>query len=247
MHPDLVHVRLLDGERVIHSYGALLVLGVAAGIALTVLRARRFGLDRFDALAIGLFALAGGLAGATLLYIVVHWRQMLHEPALLLHPGLVFYGGLAGGTFGAAVYCRLYRLSLLRAGDCAVPGLALGHALGRVGCFLAGCCYGKPVAPAFPLAVTMAGTTRHPVQLYEAAGLLVLMTASLIYTPRRPGQLLALYLAGYALLRLFTESLRGDDEARGFVIAHLLSTSQAVALVMVVVAVVLVYRQPAQP
>jgi phosphatidylglycerol:prolipoprotein diacylglycerol transferase len=176
------------------------------------------------------------------LYIVVHWREMLNSPALLLQPGLVFFGGLVGGAGGALTYCHLYKISPLRWADCAVPGLALGHALGRVGCCLAGCCYGKPVAASFPLAIVLGGVARHPVQLYEAAGLLSLGLLLLALVPRPPGRLLALYLMGYAVLRLFTESLRGDDVARGFLIAGRVSTSQALALAVLLGALVLRYR-----
>src|SRR5260370_22007231 len=114
MHPDLVRLGLLGGERVVPTYGVLLVLGCAAALALTVARARKLGIARFDALAAGLFAIIGGLVGSTLLYIVVHWREMLTSPALLAQPGLVFYGGLVGGVAGAATYCRLYNISLRR-------------------------------------------------------------------------------------------------------------------------------------
>jgi phosphatidylglycerol:prolipoprotein diacylglycerol transferase len=242
VHPELVRLGLLGGERVVHSYGALLVLGCAVALAVTAARAPRLDLQRFDAFAAGLFAIIGGLAGATLLYIVVHWREMLANPVLLWQPGLVFYGGLVGGAVGAATYCRLYMISLTRFADCAVPGLALGHAFGRVGCFLAGCCYGKPVAASFPLAVVLAGVPRHPVQLYEAAGLVLLGLSLLMLPARPPGRLVTLYLIAYAVLRLFTEALRGDDDARGFVIPGLVSTSQALAIAVLLAALVVRYR-----
>jgi phosphatidylglycerol:prolipoprotein diacylglycerol transferase len=243
VHPDLGHLRLFAGEGVVHSYGVLVVLGCAVGLAVTVARAHRFALPRFDALAAGLFALVGGLAGSTLLYIVVHWRELLHDPALRGHPGLVFYGGLIGGVGGAATYCHMYKISLRSFGDAAAPGLLLGHAIGRVGCFLAGCCYGKPVAARFPLAIVQDGVARHPVQLYEAVGLLLLGLTLLWLPPRPPGRLVTLYLIGYALLRLFTEGVRGDDAARGFVMAPAISTSQAIALGTLVVALALRYRR----
>src|SRR5207245_2716245 len=160
----------------------------------------------------------------------------------LLQPGLVFYGGLVGGAAGAWAYCRLYKISLLRFADCAAPGLALGHALGRVGCFFAGCCYGRPVAPSFPLAIVRDGVPRHPVQLYEAAGLMLLGLVLSTSAPRPPGRLVTLYLIGYAVLRLFSEALRGDDEARGFVIGHVISTSQAIAIAILLGALVVRYR-----
>jgi phosphatidylglycerol:prolipoprotein diacylglycerol transferase len=244
MHPELLHLRAFGLDRPIYSYGVLVVLGIALGLAVSMARAPRFGLPRFDALALGLCAVVGGLAGGVLLYYAVHIRLFLTAPSLLLQPGLVFYGGLVGGAGAAAVYCRAYRLSLPRAADVVAPGLAFGHALGRVGCLLGGCCYGRPVAPSFPFAVELAGASRHPVQLYEAAGLVALGAALLVLPKaltRHAGAVFACYLAGYALLRLATEPLRGDDFERGF-LAPGLSTSQTVAILTGAAAMVLLYR-----
>jgi phosphatidylglycerol:prolipoprotein diacylglycerol transferase len=245
VRPELVHLHAFGLDRPIYSYGVLVVLGIAVGLAISMARASRFELPRFDALALGLCGVVGGLIGGVVLYYAVHFRMFLVEPALLLQPGLVFYGGLVGGAAGAALYCRAYAIPLPLAADLIAPGLAIGHALGRVGCLMGGCCYGRPVAASFPLAVELAGTTRHPVQLYEAAGLLVLGALLLVLTravQRYAGALFALYLAGYALLRLATESLRGDDFERGFVVPGRLSTSQFIAALTFSAAVVLLYR-----
>jgi phosphatidylglycerol:prolipoprotein diacylglycerol transferase len=245
VHPELFHLRAFGLDRPIYSYGALVVLGIALGIALGMARAPRFGLPRFDALALGLCAVIGGLVGGVLLYDAVHFRLLLADPALLFQPGLVFYGGLVGGAGAAALYCRAYKLSLPRAADVLAPGLAFGHALGRIGCLMGGCCYGRPVASGFPLAVELAGATRLPVQLYEATGLVVLGSVLLLLPralTRHAGAVFACYLAGYALLRLCMEPLRGDDFERGFVVPGRLSTSQAIAALTFSAAVVLLYR-----
>jgi phosphatidylglycerol:prolipoprotein diacylglycerol transferase len=245
VHPELVRLHLFGIERPIYSYGVLVTLGMAAGIGVAVARARRFGIERFDELAIGLLAVAGGLVGGVALFVAVHLRLFLADPSLLRQPGLVFYGGLVGGAAAALAYCRAYRVPLARAADAAAPGLALGHAIGRLGCLMGGCCYGRPVAPSFPLAVEVAGALRHPVQLYEAAGLIVLALATLLAPPsvtRRPGLTFALYLAAYAPLRFAVEHWRGDDFERGFVVPGLLSTSQAIAVVVFVAALAAAYR-----
>ena len=243
MHPELVRLHYLGIDRVIYSYGALIVVGVAAGIGVGVARAPRFGVARFDELAVGLLGVVGGLVGAALLFDVVQWRAVLADPTILTRPGLVFYGGLVGGAFAAWRYCRVYGVSLLDAADAGAPGLALGHAIGRVGCFLGGCCYGRVVDARFPLAVQLAGAWRHPVQLYEAAGLVVLAVVTALLPRRRAGAILLSYVAGYALLRLVVEHWRGDDLERGYVVARLLSTSQAIALVALAAALVLLYRR----
>jgi phosphatidylglycerol---prolipoprotein diacylglyceryl transferase len=241
VHPELVRLHYLGIERVIYSYGALIVVGVAVGILVGVARAPRFGVARFDELAVGLLGVVGGLVGAVVLFDVVQWRAVVADPSLLLHPGLVFYGGLAGGAAAAWSYCRAWRVSLADAADAGAPGLALGHAFGRIGCFLGGCCYGRVVDARFPLAVQLAGAWRHPVQLYEAAGLVVLAAVTALLPRRRAGAIFLSYILGYALLRLVVEHWRGDDVERG-VVAHAISTSQLIALVVLAAGVAVAYR-----
>jgi phosphatidylglycerol:prolipoprotein diacylglycerol transferase len=200
---------------------------------------------RFDVLAAGLFAVIGGLVGGVALYIAVHVPLFVADPSLLLQPGLVFYGGLIGGAGAAALYCRIYDVPLARVADAAAPGLAFGHALGRIGCLLGGCCYGRVVQPSFPLAVELAGAARHPVQLYEAAGLVVIAVVTALL-PRQAarqnaGGIFAMYLGLYAVLRLCTERFRGDDFERSAIIRGA-STSQLIASVMLVAAVALLYH-----
>ena len=241
MHPELVRFHYLGIERPIYSYGALIVVGVAVGIAVAVWRAPRFGVARFDELAVGLFGVVGGLVGAALLFDLVQWRAIAADPALLFHPGLVFYGGLAGGALAALWYCRAWRVPLRDAADAGAPGLALGHAVGRIGCLMGGCCYGRVVDPRFPLAVYLDGAWRHPVQLYEAAGLVVIAIVTAMLRRRRAGEVFVSYVAAYALLRFVVEHWRGDDLERG-VVAHLMSTSQIIALAVLAAGAAVLYR-----
>ncbi len=236
MHPELLRFHLLGELRVVHTFPLVLGLAAVLGIALAVRLGRRDGLARWDTASVGLLAVAGGLAGAVLLELAVNLPLYLREPA---PPGLTFYGGLLGGAAGALLFVWRYGLPLGAVGDAAAPSLALAHALGRCGCFLAGCCFGRPARPPWPgvlfrhpvapATVLGGGVPLHPVQLYEAAGLLLLGAALLLArrSPRLRGRLLALHLAGYALLRLGTEALRGDP-LRGSLGG--LSTSQLIAL-----------------
>ena len=241
MHPELVRLHYLGIERPIYSYGALVVAGIAVGILVGVWRAPRFGLARFDELAVGLLGVVGGLVGAVVLFDLVQWRAIVADPSLLIHPGLVFYGGLFGGAAAAWGYCRAYRLSIVDAADAGAPGLALGHAIGRIGCLLGGCCYGRVVDEKFPLAVHLAGAWRHPVQLYEAAGLVLIAIVTAMLPRRRAGAIFLAYVASYALVRLVVEHWRGDDLERG-VVAHALSTSQLIAIVALAGSAALLYR-----
>jgi phosphatidylglycerol:prolipoprotein diacylglycerol transferase len=202
-----------------------------AGMLLACLRARRYGLQTFDVFAAMAFGTVGGLAGAVLLDLVVQWRQLVAGDYPWDQPGMVFFGGLLGGLGATAVYARMYGVPLLSLADAAVPGVALGHAFGRVGCLFGACCYGRPVDASSSFGVEVAGALRHPVQLYEAAALGVLTAGLLLATPRfrRSGALFATYLMAYGVVRLVMEQFRGDDDARGFLLPGL-STSTAISL-----------------
>lgn len=245
MHPTLAHLHLAGVDRPINSYGVLIILGVTAGLLLSVRRARSYELERFDVLAVGLLGFAGGLVGASGLFIAVHWRAFVADLSLFKQPGMVFYGGLVGGALAAWLYARKFQVPLARVADAGAPGLALGHAFGRIGCLMGGCCYGGEVGDDFPLGVVIAGARRHPVQLYEAVGLAAIAVVLLLLSARlrpRTGALFSLYLGGYALLRLVVERFRGDDAERGFLLAGLLSTSSAIAALAFVAACALLLR-----
>ncbi len=235
MHPELFHVAVFGQPLRFGSYGVLVVLALALGLVVTRLRARRFGLEPFDAFAATAIAAVSGWTGSVLLDAAVQWRQVLAGQYPWDQPGLVFLGGLLGGVAGAWAYTRAYGVSLLAVADAAAPGIALGHAVGRVGCLLGGCCYGRPWAEAPARVIELAGGARHPVQLYEAALLVLLAGGLLALSPprRRPGAIFARYLVGYGVLRIVTELFRGDDQERGFLIPGVWSTSQTLSLVLV--------------
>jgi phosphatidylglycerol:prolipoprotein diacylglycerol transferase len=228
MWPVWAQLDVLGRPLLVTGYGVFALLGAVLGTAVCVHFARRLGVDRFDAFAAAALAIAFGAVGARLLFVAVslpqqrNWGEAL---ALAFAPGgLVWYGGLAAGAAAAIVYLRSYRLSLAAFADAAAPGLALGHALGRVGCFMAGCCYGRPTGlpwgVRFPASALYAGPVDvplHPVQLYEAGAELVLaaVAARLVGRVTRGGAFLA-WLCGYAAVRLGLELfVRGDDRGAG--------------------------------
>lgn len=239
MYPELARFVLLGRERLLGSYPLLVGLGCALALLLAVRLARRDGVARWDMLSVGLVGWGAGLVGAVLLDLVANpraYRTFLEAPA---PPGSAFLGGLLAGALAGWLVIRRFRLEPGAVTDAAAPAIPLGHALGRVGCLLAGCCHGSasgawpglvfahPEAPAFLL--SRGAIPLHPVQLYEAAGLALLGVGLLLArrVRRWRGRLFRAYLAGYALLRLMTETLRGDP-GRGALGA--LSTSQWIAL-----------------
>jgi phosphatidylglycerol:prolipoprotein diacylglycerol transferase len=258
LFPVLFSLRLGGREIALHSYGVLIAAGLAAGIVLAHRRARRDGLDGGRVLDLAFWMTVAGFVGSRVVYGVVNAGDyaracfrgddgvrtagaVLADCTRILRVwegGLVFYGGVAGAALVAALFARRERWSFARIGDLFAPGLALGHAFGRVGCFAAGCCFGKQSAAPWAVAFHRGSVAfdelgargavapgadvtpaLHPTQLYEATGELAIAAALVALTPRlrrRPGAVFLAYLALYAALRFVVEIFRGDV-ARRFV------------------------------
>jgi phosphatidylglycerol---prolipoprotein diacylglyceryl transferase len=215
VHPE---VRLLGWE--VGSYALLLTMGLAVGLAVALERGRRDGWRARDVLLPALAAELGGLMGAPLWSATFErWPLMgsFDWAALGSGSGLSIVGGLVLGGLGAWVVARRLGVGLVPWMDVAVPGAAAGIAFGRLGCFLNGCCYGRPTL--FPIAVVFEsfetsarpiGVPLHPTQLYSAAGLLLLAVV-LWHLPSRPvGWRAGWFFVGYAVLRTSVELLRAD-------------------------------------
>ncbi len=174
MLPDIFKI----GPLTLHSYGLMLALAFLAGIWLMELQAKKFGLDKNLVVDLSVFIMAGSVIGSRLMYVTTHWNEYSSTPWKALavwEGGLTFYGGFILGTLTAVAYCRVRKISFWTIADIAAPGFAMGLGLGRIGCFLNGCCFGKPSS--LPWAVTFpvngaaelaSGCPVHPTQLYEA-------------------------------------------------------------------------------
>lgn len=241
MHPILFHL----GEYPIHSYGFLGGIGFLLVATLALIRGRALGLvpDRLADLMIatGFSSLVG--ARAVFLWQNPEAWQGLFSLVDLRSGGLVFYGGLLTGLVVATLVLKRFRMPQFATWDVFAPALPLGHALTRVGCHLAGCCWGSPTDLAWavryehPLAAAPLGQGLHPVQLLEAAWLLGLgLFCNLRYRHRRwEGEITMWWLVGYAFGRFFLEDLRGDA-TRGLFLPQLFgeafSFSQGISLVL---------------
>lgn len=241
----------------IPSYGLMCVLGGALAVVVVVARCRRLSFPRADAVNLFALCIVGALAGAKLVFLftnvpraVRRWDLVTAHPweaLLALGGGLVFYGGVIGGLLTALWYLRRFRLDFAAAADLFAPAIPAGHMLGRVGCFLGGCCYGAeaswgPVFTHSPL-LEANGVPRLPVPLFEAAGNLLICLALLWYErrPHPPGRALALYLLLYAPLRFTLEFFRGDV-VRGFVLG--VSTSQWISMLLFAAGLLWLSRRP---
>ena len=217
MHP----VAFQLGSFTVYWYGVLAALGFFAAFWTASRRAPREGLAPEVIVDLAPWLIGGAIVGARVFYVVSHWQEEFAgrpfwEIFALRRSGLVYYGGLIGASLATIVYARVKRISLWRLADVIAPSIALGHVFGRMGCLMTGCCYGTtcdlPWAIRFPREHWTAGVAVHPTQIYEAI-LNALLYGGLLWLYRRKrfdGQIFAAYLIGYAVLRAFVESFRGD-------------------------------------
>lgn len=250
MHPLLFEI----GRFPVYTYGVLLAAAYLVGLWLAVRRARARGLNGDRVMDLGIWIIASALIGAKLLLLVVDFQYYSQNPGELFgvfRSGGVFYGGLIAAVAVAFWYMRRSRLPLWPTTDAFAPGIALGHVVGRLGCVMAGCCYGRPTSVPWaitftsPLAAANVGTPLgvplHPTQLYEAGAELLILIA-LLATERRgrafPGRTFWLYMLAYAVTRFIIEFYRGDP--RGAV--GIFSTSQFISLLLVPVSIVMLIR-----
>ena len=242
MYPKLLEL----GPITVYSYGLLLVAAYLLGLQVAVARGRARGLDGQRVMDLGIAIIVSALVGAKLLLFVVEFDQFARNPAdlwTLVRSGGVFYGGLLLAVTVAFWYMRRHRMPLWATCDAFAPGIAAGQAVGRLGCLLAGCCYGHPTDVPWgitftdPLAAANVGTpldvSLHPTQLYESVAALVILGVLLAFERRgRPfaGRTFWSYFLLYPVVRFVIEFYRGDPRGTVF---DVLSTSQFVSLLLV--------------
>jgi phosphatidylglycerol:prolipoprotein diacylglycerol transferase len=243
--PRLFHI----GNFNMPTYGLLVSLGVLLGLWISVRNSQKQGIDPDKAWNLGIIVVMCGIVGAKVLYIIVDWSDYAAHPGEIfslntLQAGGVFSGGLIGAFAAAAWYIRRHRMPALATCDAFAPGLAIGHAIGRVGCFAAGCCFGKPtdhfwgVTFTNPIAHELVGTpigeALQPTQLFESAVELLnfFILAWMLKRKKFDGQVIGTYFFLYGVARFFLEYLRGDP-GRGEVFGGIITGTQLVALCLI--------------
>lgn len=223
MHPVLFSL----GPFTIYTYGVLVATGFVVGLLYAHGQARRAGLDPRKIWNFGIYGLVVGLIASKIWFILSMGKYFLRNPgdifsAATIQSGGVFYGGVVGGLIWVVLYTHYQKMPLLGVLDvCAAP-VALGHAIGRLGCFAAGCCYGKPTSLPWGVTFTNPVTARisgtplniplHPTQLY-GSGAEFLNFALLVWLGTRQrfaGQLIGAYFILYGFERGMIEFVRGD-------------------------------------
>jgi phosphatidylglycerol---prolipoprotein diacylglyceryl transferase len=215
------------GPVTIYWYGVFVAIGFMAAFWTASWLARREGLPPEIISSLAPWLIGGAIVGARLFYVITYWNtefvgKPIWEIFMLRRAGLVFYGGFIGAAVASIFYARYRGVNVWKLADVAGPSVALGHVFGRFGCLMTGCCFGKPStlpwAIQFPQDHWTQGIPVHPTQMYEA-GLNLLLFFGLLWLYRRKnfdGQIMAVYLAGYAVLRSVVEVFRGDHQVLFF-------------------------------
>ncbi|HZR31782.1 MAG TPA: prolipoprotein diacylglyceryl transferase [Terriglobales bacterium] len=245
------------------TYGLLVALGVLVGLWMSVHIARRQGMDPEKIWNLGILVVLCGIVGAKVLLIINDWSYYTANPRAIfslstLQAGGVFSGGFLAALMAAAWYIRRNHLPALATCDTFAPGLALGHSIGRLGCFAAGCCWGKhtdaPWGVTFtnPLSHALVGTPLgvplEPTQLFESAVELVnfFILYWLIRHKRFDGQIIGAYMFLYGFARYFLEFLR-DDPGRGSVFGGAMTGTQLISILLVIAGGALWLRRRSAP
>ncbi len=241
MYPTLINL----GKFSIHTYGVFIAIGFLAGMLLARREARRLDLNPDLIMDMAFYLLIAAIVGSRLFYVFTAPDVFLKNPLEIFkiwNGGLVFFGGFLAALATALIFMKKHALPVLTTCDLLAPSLALGHFFGRLGCFFAGCCYGKqcdlPWAVSFshPDSLAPVGVPLHPTQLYSALSNLMIFGVLWFWRRRKSvdGQVLWLYILLYGILRSLIELFR--DDFRGAVVFDLLSISQTIGLSMALIA-----------
>ena len=234
------------GPLTVHSYGLMIALGILVCVFMGMYRARKYGYKDEAVLDIAILGILSGFVGAKLLYVLVEFDSFLKNPMDVLgSEGFVVYGGIIVGALVGILYCRIKKLPCWEYFDLLAPSIAVAQGFGRIGCFLAGCCYGRPTdtfwGVTFPEgSFAPAGVPLIPTQLISSAGDFIITGILLVYSKhnKKAGNVGILYMQLYGIGRFLVECLRSDD--RGTV--GLLSTSQFISIGIILLAIILFFR-----
>ena len=247
MHNDLFSFSLFGRPITIHGYGLMIAIGILVAIVVAIVRAKKKKIDPDPLLDVALIVLFAGFLGGKLMYIIVEWKSFIDAPNKLAFfggGGFVVYGGIILVLLACVVYFKIRKLDFYTYFDLVMPEVSMAQALGRVGCFLAGCCFGaettSPIGVVFPPGIygITPGVRVWPTQIFMAVGNLVIAGILLLagrYLKKR-GQIGALYLILYSVGRFAVEFFRADPRGTVF---RIFSTSQFVSIFVFIAGVAL--------
>ena len=245
MYPVLFRI----GPFAVHTYGVFVAMAFLSAIALALREARRVGEDADHILDLCFYMLIAAIVGSRVLYVVIDWPTFQQDPVEIIriwHGGLVFYGGFIAALLTAFWYTRKKGIPLWKTADILAPPVAFGQFVGRIGCFFAGCCYGRvcdlPWAVTFtdPESLAPKGIALHPTQLYSSLNALLVFVVLVLLRRIKSfeGQIFWMYVLLYGLSRSILEFFRGDE--RGTLVADMVSTSQLIGVIMAAMAIAMI-------
>jgi phosphatidylglycerol---prolipoprotein diacylglyceryl transferase len=261
VHPTLFKI----GSFVVHSYGLLLAIGFLIAIQIFVARGKRRGIPEDSLHTISLVILILAIVGGRGLFVLTHWSEYSSDPVAIFRlweGGLMLYGGYILAIAGGIVYVRRAKLPVWKIADAAAPAMALGVGIGRIGCFLNGCCYGLPTklpwAVKFPpgsySSFTFPGEMLHPSQLYLAlaGGILFLVLLRLDRGPHFDGWLFWVAIMMDAALRFVIDFTRYYDSTSylGQLVGLSFNINQILSVLLILTSIVMLRilrRRPSEP
>jgi phosphatidylglycerol:prolipoprotein diacylglycerol transferase len=252
MHPILFRL----GGLAVYAYGFFVAIGFVAGVIFATLRARKEGIPFERVVDLFFYTVLSAILGSRILFVLINLDVYRENPLQIFkiwEGGLVFYGGLILAIGVSIGYMRWHRLPIWKFADLFSPSIALGLFFGRIGCFFAGCCYGRETSLPWgviftdPNSLARLNVPLHPTQLYEATSSLIIFFFLNWMEKKKTfdGQLFWLFLFLYSVTRFFIEMLR--DDPRGFLFRGLLSTSQGIGIFLAILSIfVLFYLKKGQ-
>ncbi len=256
MYPILLKLGSLN----IHAYGFFIAMGFIVGLLVALHVAKSEGLPSAQMLDIALITILCAIIGSRLAYVLLNVTYYVQHPVDIFRiwqGGMVFSGGLVAVALAMIWYLKRRHLPFWKVGDICAPAIAIGQGFGRMGCFMAGCCYGKPTDVPWGVIFTDPNTLAprniplHPTQLYAALGGILIFAVLMVLRTKRKfeGQVFLWFLILHSTGRLIMERLRGDD--RGLIPGTEMSVTQLIALLILLTAVVVLMimtgRKPAAP
>lgn len=224
------------GPITLHSWGTVVAIAVAVGLYLLYKDAKRVGIEQSKMLDFGLLGIILALIGARFIYVLFDLETYLNNPIQIFYfqqGGLSIHGALLGGLIAAIIFAKLNKIPIFKLLDLAAPFIILGQAIGRIGCFLAGICYGKVTTLPWAIQFVTVPGARHPTQLYESALNFIIFAFLWSYRKkiRFEGQLFLIYLMAYSTARGLVEVLRDDMQLIGPI-----TFAQLTSIIVVIVA-----------
>jgi phosphatidylglycerol:prolipoprotein diacylglycerol transferase len=253
MFPNLFSI----GPFTLHTYGLFVATGFLVGLMVTIKIGKAEGITPQQTMDIGFLMIAAAIVGSRLMYVLMNISYYAERPMDVLkmwQGGLVFSGGIVCVILTVIWYTRRHQLSFWKMADMWAPAMAIGQGIGRIGCFMAGCCYGKPTGSRWgvvftdPHSLAPLNIPLHPTQLYSSVNNFIIFFILLMLHRKKRfhGQVFLWLLVLHSTARLFVERFRGDD--RGMVLESGMTITQIVTLVILIAAIVTLFifkrRQP---